>query len=147
MILPVTLTIAAAAAVVNLWLAFRIVPIRVKDKVLLGDNGNALLQGRMRAHANFTEYAPFILILLGLIELAGGSTMWLWIAGVVFVIARVAHAFGMDRATSSVPRAAGALVTWTVMALLAGWALVIAYQANAVPAAKTFQVVPSGGRA
>ena len=147
MILPVTLTIAAAAAVVNLWLAFRIVPIRVKDKVLLGDNGNALLQGRMRAHANFTEYAPFILILLGLIELAGGSTMWLWIAGVVFVIARVAHAFGMDRVTSSVPRAGGALATWALMAVLACWALAIAYQANAVPAAKTFQVVPSGGRA
>jgi uncharacterized membrane protein YecN with MAPEG domain len=146
-ILPVTLTIAAAAAVVNLWLAFRIVPIRVKDKVLLGDNGNALLQGRMRAHANFTEYAPFILILLGLIELAGGSTMWLWIAGVVFVIARVAHAFGMDRATSSVPRAGGALATWALMAVLACWALSIAYQANSVPAAKTFQVVPSGGRA
>ncbi len=101
MILPVTLTIAAAAAVVNLWLAFRIVPMRVKGNVLIGDNGDALLQGRMRAHANFTEYAPFILILIGLIELAGGSTTWLWIAGAVFVIARVAHAFGMDRPTSS----------------------------------------------
>ncbi|HXH15169.1 MAG TPA: MAPEG family protein [Sphingomonas sp.] len=147
MILPVTLTIAAAAAVVNLWLAFRIVPIRLKDKVLLGDNGDTLLQGRMRAHANFTEYAPFILILLGLIELAGGSTLWLWIAGAVFVIARVAHAFGMDRTTSSPARAGGALATWALMALLAGWAVAIAYQANAVPAAKTFQVVPSGSQA
>jgi len=34
-----------------------------------------------------------------------------------------------------------------LMAVLAGWALTIAYQANSVPAAKTFQVVPSGGRA
>ncbi|RXD03524.1 MAPEG family protein [Sphingomonas sp. UV9] len=147
MILPVTLTIAAAAAVVNLWLAFRIVTIRLKDKVLLGDNGDTLLQGRMRAHANFTEYAPFILILLGLIELAGGSTLWLWIAGVVFVIARIAHAFGMDRTTSSPARAGGALATWALMALLAVWAVAIAYQANAVPAAKTFQVVPSGSQA
>ena len=40
MILPVTLTIAAAAAVVNLWLAFRIVPMRVKESVLIGDDGN-----------------------------------------------------------------------------------------------------------
>ncbi len=147
MILPVTLTIAAAAAVVNLWLAFRIVPMRLKDNVLIGDDGNQRLQARMRAHANFTEYAPFILILLGLIELAGGSTLWLWIAGAVFVIARIAHAFGMDRTTSSVPRAGGALATWALMAVLAGWALTIAYQANSVPAAKTFQVVPSNGRA
>ncbi len=147
MILPVTLTIAAAATIVNLWLAFRIVPIRLKDKVLLGDNGDALLQGRMRAHANFTEYAPFILILMGLIELGGGSTLWLWIAGAVFVVARIAHGFGMDRTTSSPARAGGALATWVLMALLAGWALAIAYQANALPAAKTFQVVPSGSQA
>ena len=147
MILPVTLTIAAAAAVVNLWLAFRIVPMRVKESVLIGDDGNKRLQARMRAHANFTEYVPFILILIGLIELAGGSTLWLWIAGAVFVIARIAHAFGMDRTTSSVPRAGGALATWALMAVLAGWALMIAYQANSVPTAKTFQVVPSGSQA
>jgi uncharacterized membrane protein YecN with MAPEG domain len=146
-ILPVTLTIAAAAAVVNLWLAFRIVPMRLKGNVLIGDDGNQRLQARMRAHANFTEYAPFILILIGLIELAGGSTTWLWIAGAVFVIARIAHAFGMDRTTSSAPRAGGALVTWALMALLAGWALTIAYQANTAPAAKTFEVVPSGSQA
>ncbi|WP_380782553.1 MAPEG family protein [Sphingomonas sp. R86520] len=147
MILPVTLTIAAAAAVVNLWLAFRIVPMRLKGNVLIGDDGNQRLQARMRAHANFTEYAPFILILIGLIELAGGSTTWLWIAGAVFVIARIAHAFGMDRTTSSAPRAGGALVTWALMALLAGWALTIAYQANTAPAGKTFEVVPSGSQA
>jgi hypothetical protein len=146
-ILPVTLTIAAAAAVVNLWLAFRIVPLRLKDKVLIGDDGNQRLQARMRAHANFTEYAPFILILIGLIELAGGSTLWLWIAGAVFVVARIAHAFGMDQTTSGPSRAGGALATWVLMALLAGWALTIAYQGNTGPAAKTFQVVPSGSQA
>ena len=147
MILPVTLTIAAASAVINLWLAFRIVPLRLRDKVLLGDNGDTLLQGRMRAHANFAEYAPFVLILLGLIELGGGSTVWLWMAGVAFVLARIAHAFGMDRTTSSPTRAGGALVTWALLAVLAGWALAIAYQATAVPAATTFQMVPAGARA
>lgn len=147
MILPVTLTIAAAATIVNLWLAFRIVPMRLKDKVLIGDDGNPRLQARMRAHANFTEYAPFVLILMGLIELGGGSTLWLWIAGAVFVLARFAHAFGMDRTTSSAPRAGGALATWALMALLAGWALAIAYQADSVPAAKTFDVESPGAQA
>ena len=147
MILPVTLTIAAAVAVVNLWLAFRIVQLRLKDKVMLGDNGDTLLQGRMRAHANFTEYAPFVLILMGLIELGGGSPRWLWIAGVAFVIARIAHAFGMDRTVPSPTRGGGALVTWALLAVLAGWALTIAYQANAVPTATTFQMVPAGASA
>lgn len=129
MILPVTLTIAAAATVMNLWLAFRIVPTRVKENVLHGDDGNALLAQRMRAQANFVEYAPFILILMGLIELAGGGQFWLWGIGFVFVVARIAHAIGMDRTSSNAWRAAGALLTWAVMALLAGWAVALAYGA------------------
>ena len=128
MILPVTLSIAAAAAVISLWLAFRIVPTRLKDKVLIGDAGDQRLASRMRAHANFAEYAPFVLVLMGLIELAGGAPFWLWIIGAVFVVARVLHAIGMDRTTSNPWRAGGALVTWIVLALLAGWALSIAYR-------------------
>ena len=127
MILPVTLTIAAAAAVVNLWLAFRIVPTRLKDKVLVGDNDDLRLRSRMRAHANFTEYAPFVLILMALIELAGGSATWLWIAGIAFVLGRIAHGLGMDRTSSNPLRAGGILATWVVLALLAGWAIAIAY--------------------
>ena len=130
MILPVTLTIAAAAAVVNLWLAFRIVPTRVKEKVLVGDNDDPRLRARMRAHANFVEYAPFVLILMALIELAGGATLWLWIAGIAFVLGRVVHGLGMDRGTSNPLRAGGILATWLVLALLAGWAIAIAYQAG-----------------
>lgn len=126
MILPVTLTIAAAAAVINLWLAFRIVPRRLKGGPLTGDGGEPRMTARMRAHANFVEYAPFILILMALIELAGGRPTWLWIVGVVFVVARVLHGFGMDATKPNPLRAAGALVTWLVLAVLAGWALVIA---------------------
>ena len=51
----------------------------------------------MRAQANFIEYTPFVLILIGLIELAEGSQLWLWIVGVVYILARIAHGFGMDR--------------------------------------------------
>ncbi len=130
MILPVTLTIAAAAAVINLWLAFRIVPTRLKDKVLVGDNDDPRLRSRMRAHANFAEYAPVILILMSLIELSGASPSWLWIAGIAFVLARVAHGLGMDRTTSSPLRGGGAVATWVILALLAGWAIAIAYRAG-----------------
>ncbi|WP_174286553.1 MAPEG family protein [Sphingomonas bacterium] len=143
MILPVTLTIAAAAAVINLWLAFRIVPTRLKDKVLVGDNDDLRLRSRMRAHANFTEYAPFVLILMGLIELAGASPFWLWIAGIAFVLARVAHGLGMDRTTTNMLRGGGAVATWLILALLAGWAIAIAYRAGPVHMLGTIGVVPA----
>lgn len=131
MILPISLTIAAAAAVINLWLALRIVPTRMRDKGGLPEADAARLTTNMRAHANFAEYAPFILILMALIELAGGSPTGLWIAGTVFVAARVAHGIGMTRPSPNPFRGGGAFVTWAILAALAGWAVATAYHAGA----------------
>jgi uncharacterized protein len=124
--LPVTLTFAGAAALINLWLAFRIVAIRQKGKVLHGDGNNPLLLSRMRAQANFVEYAPFVLILMGLIELAGGSRPWLWAIGAVFTAGRLSHLLGMDAQKLSPLRAVGACITWAVLLALGLWAIWIA---------------------
>ncbi|WP_268796269.1 MAPEG family protein [Sphingomonas sp. Leaf339] len=117
---------AAALGAINLWLALRIVRMRLRDEVLIGDGGDDLLAGRMRAQANLVEYAPFVLILLALIELARGTSATLAAAAIIFVIARIAHPIGMDLRRSNVPRAGGAVVTWLVLAFLIGWALLIA---------------------
>ncbi|MGJ3628866.1 MAPEG family protein [Sphingomonas sp. MMS24-JH45] len=68
-------------------------PTRLKG-VAVGDGGDPRMMAMTRAHANFAEYAPTVLILLAAIELSGGSATWLWIAGAVFVLGRVAHALG-----------------------------------------------------
>ena len=130
MLLPMTLTIAAACAAINIWLALRVSQRRIKGKVMIGDGGDAPLLAAVRAHANFVEYAPFVLILLAGIELAGGSTTWLWVAGAVFVVARVAHGLGMDRPAPNPLRAGGIAATWIVMAGLAIWALVLVYDGD-----------------
>lgn len=124
--LPVTLASAAALGAINLWLALRIVRMRVRDEVLIGDGGDDLLAGRMRAHANLVEYAPFVLVLLALIELARGSGLTLGLTALIFVIARIAHPMGMDLRRSNLPRAGGAILTWLVLAFLVGWAALIA---------------------
>src|SRR5436305_106738 len=97
MILPITMTIAGAATLLNIWLGFRVGQMRQAHGVSLGDGGAQPLLARMRAQANFVEYTPFLLILLGLIELATGSATWLWAVGAVYILARLCHAFGMDR--------------------------------------------------
>lgn len=128
MLLPITLTLAAACALINLWLASRCVRIRMADKSALhGDGGNPLLARRMRAHANFIEYTPMILILFALIEMALEASLWLWIGALLYVLARILHALGMDASGPSRPRAIGALLTWLIMAALAGAALYAAY--------------------
>jgi uncharacterized protein len=130
--LPVTLTIAGAAALLNLWLASRVTRLRVAGKVMVGDGQNPVLLARMRAHANFAEYTPFVLILLALIELAGGPRSWLWGIGIVYVAARILHAFGMDKRTPPNPlRSIGAGVTWATLLGLGIWAIWIASHAPA----------------
>jgi uncharacterized membrane protein YecN with MAPEG domain len=94
--LPITLAAAGAAAIINFWIAMRAGRARGVAGVSIGDGGNAMLTARMRAHANFVEYTPFVLILLGLIEYNIGSPLWLWIVSVVFLLGRVAHPLGMD---------------------------------------------------
>ena len=127
MILPITLTIAGAAAIVNFWLAMRIVAVRWKAKVLIGDGGHPLLATRMRAQLNFVEYTPFVLILMGLIEFAEGTQGWLWGAGILYILGRVLHPFGLDRATLNPLRGVGILTTFIVLLGLAGYALSIPY--------------------
>ncbi|PVX28092.1 MAPEG family protein [Sphingomonas pokkalii] len=94
--LPVTLTSAGAAALLNLWLAIRVIRLRFAEKVLIGDGGSPRLLARMRAQMNFVEYTPIILILIGLIELAQGARFYLWVVATAYLIGRVLHAFGMD---------------------------------------------------
>jgi uncharacterized membrane protein YecN with MAPEG domain len=122
--LPVSLTFAGAFALINLWLAFRVSAVRRRARVSVGDGDNPALLGRMRAQANFVEYTPFVIILIALIEIVGGSKTWLWAIGIVYALGRIAHAFGMDRQTIPNPlRAGGALVTWGVLLGLAVWAI------------------------
>ncbi len=126
-VLTITLTIAGAAALINLWLSVRVSRLRFRHKVSIGDGGNELVRTRMRAHANFTEYAPLFLILLGLVELARGSETWLWALAIAFVLGRLAHAFGMDRPAPNVLRVGGMVLTYTTLVVLAIYALTIPY--------------------
>ena len=125
--LPITLTIAGALALIALWLSARVSRLRMRDKVSIGDGGNLTIVTRMRAHANFVEYAPLFLILLGLVELARGSQTWLWATAILFVLGRLAHAFGMDRPAPNALRIGGMIATYAPLTILAGYALAIPY--------------------
>lgn len=135
MLLPITLTLAAAAALLNLWLAWRIGKTRQSEKVLHGDGGCAPLMKRMRAQANYVEYTPFVLILFALVEMALGSAMWLWVLALLFITGRVLHAFGMELDRINPLRMTGILLTMAVSLILAGAALYAAYSGTrTVPA-------------
>ena len=133
-VLPITLTIAAAAALINIWLGIRVSQLRIRDKVPIGDAGNNRVTCRMRAHANFIEYTPIFLILLAVVELARGSETWRWGVAILYVLGRLAHPFGMDRPAPNPLRMGGTIVTWVVLVGLAGYALTIPYSQSGRPA-------------
>ena len=126
-VLPITLTIAAAAAVLHIWLAARVSQLRVRHKVSIGDGGNEALTRRMRAHANYGESMPVVLILLGLLELGGGDARILWGAAILFILSRILHAFGMDRPSPSRLRMFGMIGSTLALIILVGYAIFILY--------------------
>lgn len=119
----VTLVFAAALALINLWLGFRVSGARYKVKVSIGDGGEPLLIARMRSQANFIENVPVSLILMAIIEMLGGRGTALWVIGAVLVIGRLLHPFGMERPSPNVPRAGGIMLTYAATIALIVWAV------------------------
>jgi len=141
--LPITLTTAGATALIALWLALRTGGVRHKAKVSIGDGGDAALICRMRAQANFTEYAPFILVLIALIEFSAGTSTWLWVASVVFLVARILHPLGMDGMKYG--REAGTGITFALLVGLGLYAISIPLIAKQDAKPTVIETVPASG--
>lgn len=124
-LLPISLTIAAGAALLNIWLSVRVGRVRTKEKIFVGDGGNELVTRRMRAHSNYVENTAFVLILLALVELGVGSSLYLWSAGALYLVGRILHALGMDGMMWA--RLVGTIITMLTQAGLAITALTAVY--------------------
>jgi uncharacterized protein len=124
--IPATLITAGALGLVYFILCLRVVMRRFPNRISMGDGGDQALQERIRAHANFAEYVPFLLLLMGGIELAAGhKAPWLWLAGGTLVLARIAHAIGMSRPSPNMFRAFGWLASMALILALSLWALAL----------------------
>ena len=107
MLLQTTLSLAAAAAIINFWLGQRVGALRHRHKVSVGTGGHELIERRMRAQLNFAENVP-----LALIEAAGKGGAWLAPVGAVFMLGRVLHGLGMDGGSLEWGRMIGTLTTF-----------------------------------
>ncbi len=125
-ILPVTLTAAAAAAIINLWLSIRVGQMRLKHKVSIGDDGaGGPLTARMRAQLNFVENTAFFLVLVAAIELSGKGEPWLaWVVA-IYMLGRIAHGLGMDGGALGKGRSIGVIITMLTLLGLAIAAVLI----------------------
>ena len=123
LLLSATLATAGALSLVYVVLMLRIVRMRFKHSISLGDGGNSEIQKRIRAHGNFAEYVPLLLILMALLELGGFDKTILMGAGAGLVFLRIIHVIGIHRKSPNLFRAVGtvgtvALIIWFSIAAL-----------------------------
>jgi uncharacterized membrane protein YecN with MAPEG domain len=111
---------ASLLAAVFALLTMRTVNQRRQSRVELGTGENAELLRRSRVHANFAEYAPFVLLLIALAESLKAPSLLLHIAGLALLAGRLFHAYGLSQTPQILRyRLWGMVLTLTAMALAA----------------------------
>lgn len=95
--MPITALYASLLALIFLALSIRVIGFRRVVRIGLGDGGDAALLRRVRVHANFAEYVPLCLILIGLAESLRAPTVLLHALGGLLLAARISHAYGVSR--------------------------------------------------
>ncbi len=96
--MPITALFAALLAPLFLFLSWRVITLRGSTRTALGDGGNPELFRRMRVQANFAEYAPLALVLIGLSESLRAPAPLVALLGAVLLAGRLLHAFGVSQA-------------------------------------------------
>ena len=117
---PITAFYAGLLALLLVALALRVIRLRWKFRVGLGDGGEKAMTRAIRVHGNATEHVPVALLLLLVAELNHAGPTLLHACGAVLVVARVLHAVGLGKsAGTSWQRAAGTVGTVGVIVVLA----------------------------
>ena len=88
---------AGILALVYVVLTYRTIKARQFHKIQVGHGENVAFLRISRAHANFSEYAPFILFLMAILELQSFSPLFLHVCGVLLVLSRLVHAYGVSQ--------------------------------------------------
>ena len=108
------------AGLLALWflvLSWRVIQRRGKG-IYLGDGGDEALLRVIRGHANFAEYVPLALLMMGFLEVSRFSIYVLHALGIVLLVARLLHGYALSFTEhSSFGRFWGATLTFVVLAI------------------------------
>jgi uncharacterized membrane protein YecN with MAPEG domain len=126
---PTVTTLAAGVlGLIFAVLSGQVVAGRLSGKVMIGagseDTTNPLFIA-VRSQANFAEYVPLALLLIGLIELRTGATLLVEGLAGALVIARILHPIGLRLPAPNPFRAGGFILTVTVLAVASIRALLV----------------------
>jgi len=95
---PITSLYTALLALLFMFLSVRVIRVRHRTKIAFGAADDPGLERRIRVHANFAEYVPIALLLIALAESDGASGWIVHALGLILLLARAAHAYGVSQA-------------------------------------------------
>lgn len=112
------------AGLLALWflvLSVRVVRGRQATGTQMGDGGHEDLIRRIRAHGNFAEYVPLVLLMMGLLELGHTSIYVLHAMGIVLLFARLMHGYALAFTRKFfIGRFSGVTLTFALLAVGGG---------------------------
>lgn len=130
----VTSLYAGLLAFLFLYLSVMVIKGRRKENTALGSGSSRMLEQRIRAQGNLSEYAPITLLLLFMAESQAVSIYLIHIIGLMFFIGRIVHAYaittfekydGEKLITSTKYRKIGMVCTFLSLATLASVNIIV----------------------
>ena len=118
--MTITAFYASLLAGLYLVLSARVIGWRRSRRVELGDGADTQLLRRIRVHANFAEYVPFALLLMALAESMAPPRPLIHVVGILLVIGRAIHAYGLSQTPHILRyRVGGMVLTLTALGFAA----------------------------
>src|SRR5262245_53324578 len=115
----ITATYLGVLGLLYAFLGLRVARTRRGEKIGFGDGDNRFLRSAIRAHANFVEYVPIIVLMNALLEMGGAASVQMHVVLVTLTVSRVLHPFGMHAKPMTpqfiVGRIVGIILTFLVL--------------------------------
>lgn len=127
--MTVTLGYAGALGLWFLVLSIRVIQGRTgKGNPSLGDGGSPAMLRKIRGHGNFAEYVPFLLGMIGFLEISGEPKWLIHALGASLLVSRLLHGYAFSF-TDNNPfgRTAGAALTLVLLLVASCLCLYRAY--------------------
>lgn len=100
-------------------LSARVVSLRRRLRISLGDGGNEALRCAIRAHGHFAEYVPITVLMIAILEMSGASSVLIHMLMGLLLLSRLLHPIGIHAKPGSrkfnIGRVGGMTLTLAVM--------------------------------
>ena len=118
---------AAILGFIYVFLSIRVIRNRRTQSVAIGDGNNNVLSRAIRVHGNFSEYVPFVLVLLFLLETQVQSTPMIHFFGISFIAGRLIHAYGVSQTDENIRLRVIGMVTTFIVIISLSSGLLLSY--------------------